>query len=195
MEDDFKALPPLGNYYGEDWFVHRRGEAAFSQVVNRTPEQAARARANPLPPNLGTYAAAQTRDEIEDSIVAEWSPFVVPNIERGDWITSIIADHKVAKHRAKALMLYLLLEDHCPRCTQIHDKGHRKFSGEFCAVLSAKGTLPGFLACKCVYCSMLPKHARIYCSKINLRCFDCLHRGHATSDKVCKAKDANLTII
>jgi hypothetical protein len=41
---------------------------------------------------------------------------------------------------------------------------------------------------------MLPKHARVYCQKINLRCFDCLHRGHAASDKVCKAKDANLTI-
>jgi hypothetical protein len=26
MEDDFKALPPLGAYYGEDWFVHRRGK-------------------------------------------------------------------------------------------------------------------------------------------------------------------------
>jgi hypothetical protein len=65
---------------------------------------------------------------------------------------------------------------------------------EFCAVLSAKGPLLGFLACKYVYCSMLLKHARIYCPKINLWCFDCLHRGHAASDKVCKAKDTNLTI-
>jgi hypothetical protein len=87
-----------------------------------------------------------------------------------------------------------LLEDHCPRCTQIHDKGHRRFSAEFCAVLSAKGPLPGFLACKYIYCSMLPKHARIYCPKINLRCFDCLHRGHAALDKVCEAKEANFTI-
>jgi hypothetical protein len=52
----------------------------------------------------------------------------------------------------------------------------------------------GFLACKYDYCSMLPKHARVYCPKINLRCFDCLHRGYAASDKVCKAKEANLTI-
>jgi hypothetical protein len=71
MEDDFKALSPLGPYYGEDWFVYRRGEAAFSQVVNRTPEQAARARTNPLPPNLETYVAPLTRDEIDDTIVAE----------------------------------------------------------------------------------------------------------------------------
>jgi hypothetical protein len=91
-------------------------------------------------------------------------------------------------------MLYPSLEDHCPRCTQIHDKGQRRFSGEFCAVLSAKGPFPGFLACKYVYCSMLPKHARIYCPKINLRSFDCLHQGHAASDKVCKATDANLAI-
>jgi hypothetical protein len=41
---------------------------------------------------------------------------------------------------------------------------------------------------------MLPKHARIYCPKINLPCFDCLYRGHAASDKVCEAKDASLTI-
>jgi hypothetical protein len=113
MEDDFKALPPLGDYYVEDWFVHRRGEAAFSQVVNRTPEQAARARANPLPPNLETYAAALTRDDTRDeSVVVEWSPFVVPDIERGDWITSMILDHRVAKHTANALMLYPSLEDH-----------------------------------------------------------------------------------
>jgi hypothetical protein len=118
----------------------------------------------------------------------------LPDIERGDWITAMIANHKVAKHTANALMLYPSLEDHCPRCTQIHDKGHRRFSAEFCAVLSAKGLLPRFLACKYVYCSMLPKHARIYCPKINMRCFDCLHRVHAASDKVCKAKDANLTI-
>jgi hypothetical protein len=132
MEDDFKALPPLGDYYGEDWFVHRRGEAAFSQVVNRTPEQAARARANPLPPNLETYAAALTRDDTRDeSVVVEWSPFVVPDIERGDWITSMILDHRVAKYTANTLMLYPSLEDHCPRCTQIHDKGHRRFSREF----------------------------------------------------------------
>jgi hypothetical protein len=56
----------------------------MSQVVNRTPEQAARARANPLPPYLETYAAALTRDEIDNTIVVEWSPFVVPDIERGD---------------------------------------------------------------------------------------------------------------
>jgi hypothetical protein len=162
--------------------------------VNRTPEQAARARANPLPPNLETNAAALTRDEIDDTIVEEWSPFVVPGIKRGNWITAMIGDHKVAKHTANALLLYPLLKDHCPRCTHIHDKGHRRFSSEFCALLSAKGPLPGFLACKYVYCSMLPKHARVYYPKINLQCFDCLHRGHVALDKVFKARDAHLTI-
>jgi hypothetical protein len=164
------------------------------QVVNRTPEQAARARANPLPPNLETYAAALTRDEIDNTIVVEWLPFVLPDIKRGNWITSMITDHRVAKHTANTLILYPSLEDQCPRCTQIHIKGHRRFSSEFCVLLSAKGPLPGFLACKYVYCSMLPKHTRIYCPKINLWCFDYLHRGHAASDKVCKAKDANLAI-
>jgi hypothetical protein len=106
----------------------------------------------------------------------------------------MITDHRVTKHTANALMLYPLLEDHCPRCTQIHDKGHRRYSRELCALLRPEGTLAGFLACKYVHCSMLPKHARIYCPKINLLCFDCLHRGHAASDNVYEAKEANLYI-
>jgi hypothetical protein len=163
--EDWQPLPPLGDYYGEDWFVYRRGEAAKGP-----PEQAARARANPLPPNLETYVAALTRGlgTWDKSVVVEWSRFVLPDIERVEWITSMITDHRVAKHTANALMLYPSLEDHCPRCTQIHDKGHRRYSREFCALLSPEGTLAGILTCKYVYCSMLPKHARIYYPKINL---------------------------
>jgi hypothetical protein len=58
----WKPLEPLGPYYRESRFVPRRGEGAFSQVVNRTPEEAAKARRRPMPPNLETYAAALTRD-------------------------------------------------------------------------------------------------------------------------------------
>jgi hypothetical protein len=47
---DWKPLPPLGHYYGDDWFVHRTVEGAFSPVINRTPEQATAARRNPRPP-------------------------------------------------------------------------------------------------------------------------------------------------
>jgi hypothetical protein len=81
---DWKPLPPLGHYYGDDWFVHRPGEGAFSPVVNRTQEQATAARRNPRPPNLETYAAALTRDEIDLSTVLEWSPFMIKDIDRGD---------------------------------------------------------------------------------------------------------------
>jgi hypothetical protein len=148
------------------------------------------------PPYLETYAAALTRGigTWDDSVVTEWSRFVVPDVTRVEWITAMIKDHRVAKHTANALMMYPSLEDHCPRCRQIYDKGHRRYSKEFCALLIPEGTLPGFLACNYVYCSMLPKHARIYCPKISLRCFDCLHRGHAATDNVCEAKEANLYI-
>jgi hypothetical protein len=54
----------------------------------------------------------------------------VDDIKRGKWITEMIRDHKIAKHTANALLLYPSLEGHCPRCTQIHDKGHRKFLAE-----------------------------------------------------------------
>jgi hypothetical protein len=194
MKGDFQRLPALGPYYGEDWFVRRKGEGAFNPLVNRKPAQAARARQEPLPANLETYAAALMRDQIDDNIVLEWSPFQVEDIEIGAWITEMIRDHKVTKHTANALLLYPSLKGHCPRCTQIHDKGHRKFSAETCVVLNAGGPLEGFLPCKYVYCKLLPIHARVYCPKINLRCFSCLHRGHAEEDNVCKAVEANLTI-
>jgi hypothetical protein len=52
--------------------VTRPGEGAFSQVLNKTPEQVAKAKRRPMPPNLETYAAALTRDEIDESTVVEW---------------------------------------------------------------------------------------------------------------------------
>jgi hypothetical protein len=35
-------------------------------------------------------------------------------------------------------------------------------------------------------------HARKYCLRINLRCFNCMHRGHAEVDNVCRNVDVNL---
>jgi hypothetical protein len=190
---DWKPLSPLGHYYGDNWFVHRPGEGAFSPVVNRTPEEATAARRNPRRPNLETYAAALTRDEIDLSTVLEWSPFMVKDINRGDWINAMIADHKIAQHTANALLLYPSLDLHCPRCTQIHDPYHRRFSSETCSVLSHDGPKEGFAKCKYIYCYREPTHARGYCPKINLRCFNCLHRGHAERDNVC-GNDINLEL-
>jgi hypothetical protein len=75
----WKPLEPLGPYYGKSWFIPRRGEGAFSPLINyRKPEEAAKARRMPMPPNLETYAAAMTRDKIDDETVVEWSPFRIP---------------------------------------------------------------------------------------------------------------------
>jgi hypothetical protein len=156
--------------------------------LNRTPEQAAKAKRRPVPPNLETYAAALTRDEIDEATVVEWLPFRIPDIDRGDWINAMIADHKIAKHTANALLLYPSLDSHCPRCTQVHDPGHRRFSEATCAVLSHNGPKEGFVPCKYIYYYCLPTHARRYCPKINLRCFHCLLRGHAAGDGVCEDK-------
>jgi hypothetical protein len=115
MASEWKPLEALGPCYGESWFVSRPGEGAFLQVLNRTPEEAAKARRRPMPPNLKTYAAARTRDEIDDDTVVEWSMFRIPDINRGDCIDAMIADHKIAKHTANALLLYPLLDSHWPR--------------------------------------------------------------------------------
>jgi hypothetical protein len=62
----------------------KTGEGAFLPLINyRTPEEAAKARRMPMPPNLETYAAALTRDEIDDETVVEWSPFRIPDIDKG----------------------------------------------------------------------------------------------------------------
>jgi hypothetical protein len=135
------------------------------QVINRTPVEAAKARRRPMPPNLETYAAALTRDEIDDDTVVEWSPFRIPDIHRGDWINAMIADHKIAKHTANALLLYPSLDLHCPRCTQVHDPFHRRFSEATCAVLSHDGPKEGFVPCRYIYCYGLSTHARHYCFK------------------------------
>jgi hypothetical protein len=90
MAQGFKALPPLGPYFGSDWFLDRPGEGAFNPMVNRTPAEAAEARKLPLPPNLESYAAALTRDELDENVVKEWAPFIVPHIERGEWITAML---------------------------------------------------------------------------------------------------------
>jgi hypothetical protein len=155
------------------------------QVIDRTPEEAAKARRRPMPPNLETYAAALTRDKIDDDMVVEWSPFWIPDIHRGDWINAMIVDHRIAKHTANALLLYPSLDSYCPCCTKVHDPFHRRFSETTCAVLSHHGPKEGFVPCTYFYCLNLPTHARRYCPKINLRCFDCLRRGHAASDGVC----------
>jgi hypothetical protein len=48
--------------------------------------------------------------------------------------------------------------------------------------------------CSYIYCAQLPRHARRYCPKINLRFFQCLHRGHGEKDGVCEDKDVNLAL-
>jgi hypothetical protein len=142
------------------------------------------------------YAAALTRDKIDENIIMEWGSFVPSDIDRGDWINAMIKDHKVAKHTANMLLLYPLVKSHCPRCTQIHDPRHRNFSSETCVVLNGQGPLEmgGFLPCKYIYCATQPMHARKYCPRINLRCFQCLHRGHAEVDKVCCDIKVNLAL-
>jgi hypothetical protein len=189
---EWKALPPLG----KDWFIEREGEGAFDPVINRTPAQAAAARLMPKPPNLETYAAALTRDEMDENIIMEWGSFVPSDIDRGEWINAMLKDHKIAKHTANALLLYPSLESHCPRCTQIHNPRHRNFSGKTCVVLSDWGPLEmgGFLPCKYIYCAMQPMNARKYCPRINLRCFNCMHRGHTEVDNVCRDVEVNLAL-
>jgi hypothetical protein len=190
---EWKALPPLGPYYGKDWYIKREGKGAFDPVINRTPAQAAAARLMPKPPNLETYAAALTRDEIDENIILEWGPFIPSDINRGDWINAVTKDHKVAKHTANALLLYPSLKSHSTRCTQIHDHRHRNFSSEKCAVLN-DGPLERFLPCKYIYCATQPMHARKYCPRINLRRFHCMHRGHAEVDNICRDVNVNLAL-
>jgi hypothetical protein len=60
---EWKALSPLGPYYGKTWYIKREGEGAFDPVINQTPAQAAAARLMPKPPNLETYVAALSRVE------------------------------------------------------------------------------------------------------------------------------------
>jgi hypothetical protein len=127
MAQVLTALPPLGPYFGSNWFLDRPGEGAFDPVVNRTLAEAAEARKLPLPLNLESYAAALTMDELDENVVKEWAPFIVPDIERGEWITAMLKNCKTAKLTAIALMLNPLMEGLCPRCTQIHDLRHRSF--------------------------------------------------------------------
>jgi hypothetical protein len=58
-----------------------------------------------MPPSLKTYAAALTRDEMDETIVMEYVPFMPTDIDRGDWIEAMIRDHKLAKHTANALLM------------------------------------------------------------------------------------------
>jgi hypothetical protein len=71
----WKALPPLGPYYGKAWYIDREGEGAFYPVINRTPAQAAAAKLMPKPPNLETYAAALLREEMDETVVQEFGLF------------------------------------------------------------------------------------------------------------------------
>jgi hypothetical protein len=64
MANEWKALPPLGPYYGKDWFIERVGKGAFDPVVNRMPAQAAVARLMQKPPYLET--ACRSADKGRD---------------------------------------------------------------------------------------------------------------------------------
>jgi hypothetical protein len=118
------------------------------------------------------------------------------DIQRADWIEAMIKDHKLAKQTAKALMMYPSLESDCPQCTEIHDHRHRNFSIEVCIVLSGRELkdMGGFLPCSYIYCASQPMHARRFCPRINLRCFNCMCRGHAEVDNICKDVDVNLAL-
>jgi hypothetical protein len=170
------------------------GEAPFAPLINRTLAQATIARQEPLSPNLETYAAALTRNEIDETIFMEWSPFMVKDTDRGGWIMAMIKDHKIAKQPANAMLLYPSLDDHCPRCTQIHDAGYRRFLAATCEVLRNGGPPEGFKACDYLYCNMQPAHSKVFCPKINLMYFHCLHRGHVEGGGVCRDVNVNLTI-
>jgi hypothetical protein len=37
-------------------------------------------------------------------------------------------------------------------------------------------------------------HARRFCPRINLNCFNCMCRGHAEEDNVCEDVDVNLAL-
>jgi hypothetical protein len=75
---------------------------------------------------------------MDKTVVLEYGPFMLTDIDRADWIEAMIKDHKLAKHTANALLMYPSLESHCPRCTEIHDPRHRNFSKEVCIVLSGR---------------------------------------------------------
>jgi hypothetical protein len=96
--------------------------------------------------------------------------------------------------KTTTLLLYPSLESHCPRCTQVHDPGHRRFTTATCAGMSHDGPRQGFLPCNYISGYRMPKHARRYCGKINLRCFTSLFRGHADVDNVCKDREINLEL-
>jgi hypothetical protein len=83
---EWKVLTPLGSYYRKTWYIEREGEGAFDPVINRTPAQAAAARLMPKPPNLETYAAALSRDEMDKTVVLEYGPFMPIDILRANWI-------------------------------------------------------------------------------------------------------------
>jgi hypothetical protein len=81
---EWKALPPLGPYYGKTWYIEQEGEGAFDPVINQTQAQAAAARLMPTPPNLETYAAALSRDEMDKTVVLEYGPFMPTDIQRAE---------------------------------------------------------------------------------------------------------------
>jgi hypothetical protein len=86
-------------------------------------------------------------------------PIQDPGHSQGDWINAMIVDHRIAKHKAKALLLYPPLDSDCTCCTKVHDPFHRRFSEINCAVLSHDGPKEGFVPCMYLYCLNLPTHA------------------------------------
>jgi hypothetical protein len=133
---------------------------------------------------------------MDETFILEYGPFMPTDIQRANWIEAMIKDHKLAKHTANALMMYPSLESHCPWCTEIHYHRHRNFSKEACIVLSGRELkdMGGFLPCSYIYCTSQPMHTRRLCPRINLRCFNCMCRGHAEEDNVCKDVGVNLAL-
>jgi hypothetical protein len=66
---DFQGSASAGAVLWDQLVSQQAREGAFDPVVNRTPAEAAEMRKLPLPPNLESYAAALTRDKLDENVI------------------------------------------------------------------------------------------------------------------------------
>jgi hypothetical protein len=179
----FQPLPALGPYMGRTCRSHVKG---MGHLTSSSTGRRTRQRGTGWRSRQGTWrhVAAMTTDEINGA-VTEWAKFKVRDVERGRLIENMVKDHKIPKHTAHAFMVRPTLEGHCPRCTMVHDPTHCRFTEEECVVLHLRGPPAVFRPCNYSFCKTLPSHTKRYCQKLNLRCLECLYRGHAVEDLVC----------
>jgi hypothetical protein len=101
--NDWKALSLLGPYYGKAWYIKQEGEGVFDPIINQTPAQAAAARLMPKPPNLETYGATLSREEMDETVLQEFGLFKSTDIQRADWIEAIVLETSFSDRIAKIL--------------------------------------------------------------------------------------------